>query len=154
METISLDTAIIITGISKRTLWRRIAEKIITRHGRDSRGRATVNFDDIKPLICIPTNDDDIELIRKSDIGNAEAQNELGQMFAAAEKFEAATYWLRASADQDFPDAMQNLGACYIAGKGVQKDENLGIMWIAKAASCGHTIALKQIKSLRPFGTL
>jgi TPR repeat protein len=43
---------------------------------------------------------------------------------------------------------MQWLGHCYINGKGVQKDENLGVMWLAKAAALGHVIAQGQMNGL------
>jgi hypothetical protein len=36
------------------------------------------------------------------------------------------------------------------AGNGLAKDNNLAIMWIPKAASLGHPIAIAQIKSIRP----
>lgn len=95
-----------------------------------------------------------MDLIQQADAGDATAQNEIGQMFAVAGKPVAALYWLKASAEQNHPDAMHNLGSCYIAGNSVPKDENLGIMWIAKAASYGHVIALTQMKSLRPFSSV
>lgn len=151
MKSISLDATIIITERSKRTWWRRLSESAVTRMGCDARGRATLAFDEIIPFISIPVEVDDLDLILMADRGDADAQNDVGQMFAAAEKIDAALYWLRAAADQGHSDAMQNLGSIYMAGKGVPRDENLGIMWIAKAASCGHVIANFQIKSLRPF---
>jgi len=43
---------------------------------------------------------------------------------------------------------MQWLGHCYINGRGVPKDEHLGIMWIAKAAAQGHVIAQGLMKGL------
>lgn len=36
---------------------------------------------------------------------------------------------------------MHLLGRCYIDGNGLQRDENIGIMWIAKAATLGHLIS-------------
>ena len=58
-------------------------------------------------------------------------------------------YWLELAAKQQLADAMQLLGRCYLEGNGLTKDENLAIMWIAKAASLGHSIALAQIQSIR-----
>lgn len=43
---------------------------------------------------------------------------------------------------------MQWLGHCYVNGKGVAKDANLGMMWIAKAAALGHVIAQGLMKTL------
>jgi len=151
MKPISLDAVIIITERSKRTWWRRISENAVTRLASDFRGRTTLDFDEIFPFISIPVSDDEKELILLADAGNAEAQNEVGQIFRMAGKSASALYWLRASSEQGHPDAMHNLGSCYVAGEGVPRDENLGIMWIAKAAACGHVIALSQMAGLRPF---
>ncbi|MGZ5028874.1 MAG: hypothetical protein ACXV9T_16965, partial [Methylobacter sp.] len=64
-------------------------------------------------------------------------------------KQKSAVYWLELAAKQSLADAMHLLGRCYLEGNGLAKDENLGIMWIAKAASLGHPIALAQIQSIR-----
>jgi len=41
------------------------------------------------------------------------------------------------------------LGRCYLEGNGLPKDDSLALMWIAKSASLGHSIALAQIQSIR-----
>jgi TPR repeat protein len=64
-------------------------------------------------------------------------------------KPKSAIYWLGLAAKQDFADAMHLLGSCYSKGNGLAKDNNLALMWIAKAASLGHPIAIAQIKSIR-----
>ena len=150
MSSISLDAAIVMTKRSKRTWWRRISEGAVNKVGSDAHGRAMLAFDEVAPLICIPLHADDTQLILRADSGDATAQNDVGQLFAAAGQWEVALYWLRNAANQAQPDAMQHLGRCYIAGDGVDADENIGIMWIAKAASLGHTIAAAQMKMLRP----
>jgi len=73
----------------------------------------------------------------------------MGQLCLAARRFEGARYWLELAARQDYPNAMQTLGRCYLAGDCVPKDENLGLMWIAKAAATGHAIAQAQMQALR-----
>ncbi len=151
MKSISLDAAVIIGGRSKRTWWRRIAEGSVARLENDFRGRTMLSFEEVLPLVCIPFEGDDLDLILKADSGNAEAQNDIGQIFSSAGKYDIALYWLRMAADQGHPDAMQSLGNFYISGKGVKRDENLGIMWLAKSASCGHQIAQAQMKCLNPF---
>lgn len=47
---------------------------------------------------------------------------------------------------------MQNLAMLYIKGKGVEKDQNTGLMWLAKAAAHGHAIAKQQMDALVPQG--
>ena len=92
----------------------------------------------------------DLAFVLRADAGDAEAQNDIGQLFSIAGKHEAALYWLQQATQQGNPDAMQWLGQCYLSGQGVPKDDNLGIMWIAKAASCGHVIAKTQMNALLP----
>lgn len=150
MRSIGLDSAIAMSEHSKRTWWRRVSAKIVGRTGSD-RGRTMVALDDVLPFISVQLTDEDIDLIISADAGNADAQNDLAQMFDELGKHEVALYWWRASADQGHPDAMHYLGNCFICGNGVSKDEHTGIMWIAKAASFGHVVAGGQINSLLRF---
>lgn len=152
MQTISLDAAVVITEKSRRTWWRRIAEGTVTRRAGDERGRAMVSWAEIAPHVCIPMTSEDCEFMLRADASDADAQNDIGQLFSLAGKHEAALYWLQQAAQRKNPDAMQWLGSCYLSGKGVSKDDNLGVMWIAKAASCGHVIAKAQMEALWPAG--
>jgi len=150
MESISVDASIIITERSRRTWWRRISEGSIRRVDDDGRGRAMLSWDDVSSQICIPMTPEDLEFLLRADAGDAEAQNDIGQLFSIAGKYEAALYWLQQAAQQGYPDAMQWLGRCYLSSEGVPKDDNLGIMWIAKAASYGHVIAKSQMNAMLP----
>ena len=152
METISIDAAIVITQKSRRTWWRRISEGAVRRLANDGRGRAMLSWDEVSCCICIPMTSEDLAFVLRADAGNAEAQNDIGQLFSITGKYAAAHYWLQHAAQQGHPDAMQWLGHCYLSGKGVPQDDNLGIMWIAKAASHGHVIAQFQINAMRPQG--
>ena len=109
-----------------------------------------LSWNDVLPHICIPMASDDLAFVLRADAGDAEAQNDIGQLFSTVGKYEAALYWLQQAAQQGNPDAMQWLGRCYLSGEGVPKDDNLGIMWIAKAAACGHVIAKTQMDALLP----
>jgi TPR repeat protein len=95
---------------------------------------------------------EDLSFVLRADASDAEAQNDIGQLFSTNDKHEAALYWLQQAAQQENPDAMQWLGSCYLSGKGVLKDDYLAVMWIAKAASHGHVIAKAQMASLWPGG--
>lgn len=150
MEAISLDAAIVITEKSRRTWWRRISEDAALRFADDDRGRAMLSWTAVVPHICIPMTPEDLTFVLHADAGDAEAQNDIGQLFSIAGKHEAALYWLQQAAQQAHSDAMQWLGRCYLGGEGVPKDEYLGVMWIAKAASHGHVIAKAQMNTLRP----
>lgn len=148
-KAISLDTAIIVTDTSKRTLWRRLSEGKIDRQENDGRGRAMLAFEDILPMLCITIAPEDHELFIGSDAGDAEAQNDLALLFLELDRADIALYWLQLAAAQKHTDAMHNLGELYIKGIGVPKQENLGLMWLAKAAAFGHVIAEQQLAALK-----
>ena len=105
-------------------------------------------WSELAPHICIPIKSADRPNIVLADAGDAEAQDDIGELFLMSEKYQAALYWFGQAAQQNNPDAMQWLGHCYIHGQGVLEDENLGIMWLAKAAALGHVIAQGQTKGL------
>lgn len=148
MNAISLDATIVITEKSRRTWWRRIAEGVISRTSDDARGRAMLSWVDVAAYVCIPMTAEDLEIMLRADAGNADAQNDIGQLFSIAGKHEAALYWLQQAAEQRNADAMQWLSHCHLSGNGVPKDDYLGVMWLAKAASYGHVIATLQMKAL------
>ena len=147
---ISVESVIAITGLSRRTWWRRISEGEVTKVANDARGRAMVLWAEIVPHISIPLQAEDLAFVLRADTGDAAAQNDIGQLFSIAGKHKAAFYWLQQAAQQNNADAMQWLGHCYISGAGVPQNDNLGLMWIAKAAAHGHAIAQAQISVLRP----
>jgi len=150
VEKISLDTAIQVTGISKRTLWRRVTDGQITRLDTDERGRAMVAFEEIVPLINLPLAPDDYELLVLADAGEADAQSDLAQLFLDLDLTDLAVFWLSQAVEQQHPDAMQIMAELYIKGRGVDKDKNTGLMWLAKAAAHGHAIAQRQMAALVP----
>ncbi len=107
-----------------------------------------VDLEAIKPHACIPLEEDDGALIHDADMGNAEAQNDLALLFLANNKPRAAIYWLELATKQEYPDAMHWLGRCHIDGNGVLQDQNLGMMWVAKAAAHGHAISQAQMQAM------
>lgn len=148
-KAISLDAAIIVTGVSKRTLWRRVTDGQITRQDNDARGRAMLTLAKLAPMLCVPVEPDDYELLAEADAGDACAQNDLAQLFLDADRPDIAIHWLRLAVDQEHADAMHNLAKLHIKGIGLPKDKIIGLMWLAKAASCGHLIAAQQIAGLQ-----
>lgn len=146
---ISIASAITLTEWSESTFRRRISEGALKREFEAGPGgRAMVSFDAIQPHICIPLEDDDISLISDADSGDAEAQNDLALLFLANSRPRGAIYWLELAAKQEYPDAMHWLGRCHIDGNGVLKDENLGMMWLAKAAAHGHAVSQMQMQAI------
>jgi TPR repeat protein len=150
MQHVSLQATTTLTEWSERTIRRRVADgSLKCAADNEAQYKTMICFDSIKHDICIDLNPDDIELLKAADSGDAKAQNDLALLFLDNNKLKSAVYWLELAAKQNFTDAMHLLGCCYLEGNGLPKDDSLAIMWIAKAASLGHPIALAQIQSIR-----
>ncbi len=150
MLNLSLQAVMTLTEWSERTIRRRLADgKLSCADDSGPYNKTLICFESIQQDVCIPLSSEDLELVGQADIGDAGAQNDLALLFFAHDKQKSALYWLELAAKQNFPDAMQCLGDCYLHGEGVAKDEHLAIMWIAKAASLGHSIAKLQIRALK-----
>jgi len=65
-----------------------------------------------------------------------------GEAGVARNWVQAATLYKRA-ADQGYAPAQLNLSACYLSGKGVPKNENLGMQYWQAAYSQNYPLALK-----------
>ncbi len=159
MHVLSLDAAVAITGISRSTLWRRAGDGSIGKGDKDARGRATLALDDVLQLMRtaggMALGPEELALLRQADAGDAQAQADLGALFCVAGADKAALYWLHEAAEQGNADAMQWLGIVCAATRGgdavqQEQNENLAIMWIARAAAQGHPVALRQMAELRP----
>jgi TPR repeat protein len=150
MQHVSLQAATTLTEWSERTIRRRVADgSLQCAANNEAHYKTMICFDSIKRDICIALAPDDIELLNNADSGDATAQNDLALLFLEQNKPKSAVYWLELAAKQSFADATHLLGCCYLEGNGLAKDDNLAMMWIAKAASLGHSIALAQIQSIR-----
>ena len=149
MDYISLNTAISITGLSKRTLWRRIAEGVLRTDPAVEPGERTrVAVDDVAPLARLSLTPALRELAIAADGGLAEAQCDLGLTFLAEGLDAEGAAWLALAANQAHLDAMHWLGRCLIAGRGVVADEKGGVDWIARAANYGHVSARAMVQYL------
>jgi TPR repeat protein len=150
MDTLSLDASIAITGISRSTLWRRVTDGTIGRGEKDGRSRAMLALGDVLALVEVKLSAEDRAMLLRADAGDAQAQADMGALFYVAGVHKAALYWLQEAAAQDNADAMQWLGTAYAGGGGViPQDDNLAIMWLARAAALGHRIAAYQLEQLR-----
>lgn len=149
MELISLAAAITLTEWSERTFWRRFADGSVKKEVEGSNGKSMVHLDSIKPYIAMPLDADDFALLKLADRGDAAAQNDLALIFLANGKPRGAIAWLEMAARQDHADAMHWLARCYLEGNGVVRDDNLGMMWLAKAAAHGHLISENQLQLMR-----
>jgi TPR repeat protein len=86
-----------------------------------------------------------LEAKAKADQGDADAQFNLGVMYAKGQgvvKDEVeAVKWFRKAADQGNAEAQSNLGVMYAKGEGVVKDEVEAVKWFRKAADQGDADA-------------
>ena len=77
----------------------------------------------------------------KAKIGNAAAQNNLGNMYATGEgveqNYETAKGWYEKSAKQGYAAAQNNLGIMYANGEGVEQNYETAKGWYEKAAEQG-----------------
>lgn len=95
---ISLEAAVALTGRSRRTWWRRIEEGAVAKLAPDARGRALLVFDEVRPAIGLSLDDEDVAAILRADGGDAQAQAQVGALFAlAALKEDASSSPLPAS---------------------------------------------------------
>ncbi len=142
MPSISLNTAISITGLSRRTLWRRISEGCVSTLDTHEPGVETrVSLDDVLPLSCLPLQPDDHAVIVDADAGDAVAQCDVALMWLAAGRADDAVPWLVRSAKQHYPDAMCYLGRLCLSGEGIARDRDAGLMWLSHAAVKRHVLA-------------
>ncbi|MDE7464219.1 MAG: DnaJ domain-containing protein [Clostridiales bacterium] len=86
------------------------------------------------------------ELTFNAQTGDAEAQNELAQMYYYGDEIdrdlEQAAYWFKEAAKQKHADAMYHLGLCFINGEGVERNETTGMGFIRQAAKLGSKEAM------------
>jgi len=146
MEFISLTAAATLTEWSERTFWRRFKDGAIKRELHN--GKAVVQFRAIAANACIPLDDAAVALVAQADAGNATAQTDLALLFLENRRPKGALAWLELAAKQDHGNAMYLLGAFLIAGDGGEKDENLGLMWVCKAASHQNSFATAVLQSI------
>ena len=146
---VSLQTAASLTGVSVRTLWRRIADGQLRTCKEDSpSGRTLVALDDLRPITRLPLGEGDFGMLSAADKCDPDAQCELGLAFLLAGMAEEAFGWFSLSAERFCPDALHQLARCYLTGGGCPRDEALGIQLMARAADRGHVVAAHLLKYL------
>ncbi len=109
---------------------------------------------DVVTAATVELDAEEIALVVRADEGDAQAQADAGAMFFNKAQYKSALFWLQKAVVQGNADAMQWLGTCYASGAGVERDDNLAVMWIAKAASLGHVIARAQMGRVLPARSL
>ncbi len=92
-------------------------------------------------------------LQQAADAGSAEAQFELAQLYemglGVAQDIPRAVALYRAAADQEFPDALNDLGFLHFqGGMGVQQDQAKAIGYFERAARQRHPEAMYNVAAL------
>jgi hypothetical protein len=111
--------------------------------------RQLIDLTQVLQMLGPCTESDFAALVVAADEGSADAQNDLGMVLLQEGKEEPAIAFFEASAQQGCPEAMHWLYQCRMKGLGVEKDENLAMMWLHKAAAYGHAIAKAQADAIR-----
>lgn len=83
-------------------------------------------------------------LEKSANAGNAKAEFYMGRTLSRKDA-KGAFEWFSKAASQGFPQAIANQGACYLSGKGVEKDEKKGMELIDKALASGSSNTLYEI---------
>ena len=146
----SVPTAALLLDRSERTLQRWCEDRTLQVVHRDARrGAAMVNLAQVLEFFGPYSTPDFAALIEAADAGGAEAETDLGLALLQEGKAVAAVAFFQRAARQDDPEAMHWLYRCYREGLGIERDENLAMMWLHKAAALGHVIAQAQTSALR-----
>lgn len=139
MSTVCLSTAITLTGLSKRTLWRRVADGTLT--SLPSPGETRLPLDQVRALMPFSLSDDELALVLAADAGEPPAQCDLGWLLLEHGLAAEALTWMERAAKAFFPDAMHTLGRCLIAGQGAEADRRAGAEWLCRAADQGYAVS-------------
>ena len=81
----------------------------------------------------VPANADNT-LLERARNGEAQAQLEAGFAFYKSNNPVRAAYWFHAAAKQGLAEAQYNVGRCYLAGYGVEKNQHLALDFFQLAA--------------------
>ncbi len=79
--------------------------------------------------------------VQQAEAGDAAAQFTLADHYRATAQPEKMLHWLRASADQGYPQAQTSLGVLYYTGEHVPQDLAIAHAWLVQAADQGDVEA-------------
>lgn len=157
---LSLDAAIATTGRSRRTWWRRITAGQVERQPSARGSRARLALRDVAAQLSVPLSDEQLLTLVRADAGEAQAQAEIGAVFALhacrmaennedfSNTYQAAIHWLEHAAAQGAADAMHTLATLHGHCAEPQQRSALLLSQLARAAMAGHLIARAQMQAL------
>lgn len=135
MPTISVTTAAALAGVDRRTVRRWL-------------GDGDIALADVLQHAGLQLDATDVEAVLLADAGDAEGCADLALILSTRGLHGRAIEFIQRAADKGHADAMHWLARAYLEGRDVPKDENLGLMWLARSASLGHPISAAQTAAL------
>ncbi|NLY15925.1 MAG: hypothetical protein GXZ05_06025 [Gammaproteobacteria bacterium] len=149
---INIDTAALLMGVSKRTLWRYLSDGRLSTLPKDEDGRVMLLVAEVaeRCKFRLQAGDGDMEtddhaLLALADGGDAVAQTGFALLMLEQGIHELALHYLQLAAAQGHADAMQHLANLYQAGTGVTQCFDTALSWRSKAAALGHPVAREQL---------
>ena len=135
MPSISVTTAAALAGVDRRTVRRWL-------------GDGDISLADVLRHAGLELDSTDTEAVLLADAGDADGCADLALILSMQGLHSRAIEWIQRAADKGHADAMHWLARAYLDGRGVDRDVNLGLMWLAKSASLGHPISQAQTAAL------
>lgn len=135
MPTISVTTAAGLAGVDRKTIRRWLGEGDI----------------ELRPLlerVGLELDESEIAAVLLADAQDIEGCADLALILSMRGLHSRAVEWIQRAANNGHPDAMHWLARAYLDGQGVERDVNVGLMWLAKSASLGHPISAAQTAAL------
>ena len=153
MQACSRRMASVVLGRSERTVRRWCDDGTLRLVGSDAAGRALVSLDQVLDMLDMldPTAARErwSRLVLDADSGDADALACLGTELLQQGLTAGAVSLLTEAAQQQHADAMHWLSHCHLHGLGVERDADLALMWLHRAAAQGHAVARAQSRALR-----
>jgi hypothetical protein len=153
MQACSRRMASVVLGRSERTVRRWCDDGTLRLVGSDAAGRALVSLEQVLDMLDMldPTAARErwSRLVLDADSGDADALACLGTELLQQGLTAGAVSLLTEAAQQQHADAMHWLSHCHLHGLGVERDADLALMWLHRAAAQGHAVARAQSRALR-----
>ncbi len=155
--------ASLVLGRSERTVRRWCDDGTLRVVGSDANGRALVALGQVLDMMAdsgvehpgAPVDPPSAQrlqwmrLVLEADAGDADALTCLGTELLHAGRTAGAVALLLEAAQSQQADAMHWLSHCHLHGLGVERDTDLALMWLHRAAAQGHAVAREQSRALR-----
>jgi len=99
------------------------------------------------------TSTQNINLIKeKAELGDKESQYKLGIYYRNNNNFSKAFELYKQSASQNYPVAQNELGNCYLEGKGVKKDYEKALYWYTISSKNNYFDAINNLGYMYDLG--